>query len=128
MLVLGANGFLGGFIISALREAGHAVVRGVRLQGRVPAADERDCDLARLHCAADWLPLLQGVDAVVNCAGILRESGSQRFDAIHWAAPLAAARACVEAGVARFVQVSALGQPDDGGFIDHFPVAGAHRP
>lgn len=117
VLVLGANGFLGGFIVAALHQAGLHVVRGVRLHGRAPAHDERDCDLARMQAPADWRAALHGVDAVVNAAGILRESGRQRFDAIHHDAPLAAARACVEAGIVRFVQVSALGHPDDGAFI-----------
>ncbi len=117
VLVVGANGFLGGFIVAALRTAGFDVVRGIRLHGRAPAADERDCDLARMHDADDWRAALRGIDAVVNAAGILRETGAQRFDAIHVDGPLALARACVDAGIARFVQVSALGHADDGGFI-----------
>lgn len=117
VLVVGANGFLGGFIVSALRAAGITVVRGIRLHGRAPAADERDCDLARMRSPEDWREALRGVDAVVNAAGILRESGAQRFDAIHVEGPLALARACAEAGIERFVQVSALGEPEDGGFI-----------
>src|SRR5687768_15590531 len=66
---------------------------------------------------ASWRASLEGIDAVVNVAGILRERGSQRFDRIHHDGPLALAQACVEAGVARFVQISALGHPDDGEFI-----------
>lgn len=117
VLVVGANGFLGGFIVSALQAFGIGVVRGIRLHGRAPAVDERDCDLARMRTPDDWREALRGVDAVVNAAGILRESGAQRFDAIHVEAPLALARACVDAGIEYFVQVSALGHPRDGGFI-----------
>ena len=114
VLVVGAHGFLGGFIVAALRARGHRVIAGVR----VPAGpDERACDLARMHAPSDWHAVLDGVDAVVNAAGILRESGPQRFDAIHVDGPLALARACVEAGIERFVQISALGEPADGGFI-----------
>ncbi len=64
-----------------------------------------------------WRPLLDGIDAVVNLAGILRETRTQRFDTIHHDAPLALAKACVAANVSVFVQVSALGEPADGGFI-----------
>lgn len=117
VLVLGANGFLGGFIVSALRSAGLRVVRGVRLQGRVAADDERDCDVARMRDPHDWLDALQGIDAVVNAAGILRETGPQRFDAVHIDGPLACAQACVTVGIDRFVQVSALGHADDGAFL-----------
>lgn len=67
--------------------------------------------------ASDWSPLLAGVDAVVNCAGILREGRRGDFDRVHYQAPLALAQACMEAGIAPFVQISALGHPDDGEFI-----------
>ncbi len=117
VLVLGANGFLGGFIVSALRGAGLRVVRGVRLQGRAAADDERDCDVARMRDANDWREALRGIDAVVNASGILRETGAQRFDAVHVDGPLACARACVDAGIDRVVQVSALGDAQDGAFL-----------
>ena len=117
VLVVGANGFLGGFIVSALLAHGNRVLRGIRLHGRAAGVDERDCDLSRMCRPEEWREALQGVDAVVNVAGILRETRAQKFDAIHVAAPLALAQACVDVGIERFVQVSALGQPEDGEFI-----------
>lgn len=122
VLVIGAAGFLGGYMVAALRERGWRVVRGVRARGRELAADERECDLQRLLTVESWLPLLAGVDAVVNVAGILREEGGQTFAAVHFDAPLALARACVEQGVQCFVQISALGLREDGEF-----VASKHR-
>jgi len=77
----------------------------------------RPIELARMMNAWDWAPLLAGVDAVVNCAGILREGLSGKFELIHHRAPLALAHACMEAGVAPFVQISALGDPADSEFI-----------
>ncbi len=117
VLVVGAHGFLGGFIASALRARGHRVLAGIHHAGRATGADERVCDLSRMHAPADWRAALAGVDAVVNAAGILREKGKQGFAAIHVDGPLALARACVDAGIDRFVQVSALGEPADGEFI-----------
>ena len=81
------------------------------------ADDERACDFAQMHRASDWHSVLVGVDVVVNAAGILREEGSQTFEAIHVTGPSALAQACVEVGVTRFIQISALGIPDDGPFI-----------
>jgi uncharacterized protein YbjT (DUF2867 family) len=114
VLVTGAQGFLAGFIIAALRRAGWRVVCAVRAGG---PPDSRCCDFSRAHDDAYWAQLLEDIDAVVNVAGILRESPRQRFAAIHHAGPLALASACLVHGVRDFVQISALGDPDDGEFI-----------
>ena len=114
-LVVGADGFLGGFIAAALREQGWRVLRGVRrLTG---ADDERFVDLARMRTPQSWHAPLENVDVVVNAAGILRENGAQSFEAIHVDGPLAMARACLDAGIPRIVQISALGVASDGEFI-----------
>jgi uncharacterized protein YbjT (DUF2867 family) len=117
VLVLGGAGFIGGYLVAALRRHGWRVLRAVRPTGRPLIDDERAYDLRKMLRAEDWMPLLDGVDAVVNAAGILREEKGQTFEAIHVVAPLALAQACVASGVTRFVQVSALGRPDDGPFI-----------
>lgn len=122
VLVVGGAGFIGGYLVAALRRQGWRVLRAVRPKGRPLAEDERACDLRKMLRAEDWMPLLDGVHAVVNAAGILREEQGQTFEAIHVAAPFALAQACVARGVPRFVQVSALGLPEDGPF-----VASKHR-
>jgi uncharacterized membrane protein/uncharacterized protein YbjT (DUF2867 family) len=66
-------------------------------------------DFTRDHDPALWLARLDGIDAVVNAVGILREQGAQTFSALHVRAPRALFAACVRAGVRRVVQVSALG-------------------
>lgn len=116
VLVVGSNGFLGGYIVAALRRSGYRVLRGVRSKGRDLDPDERECDLQALSTPEAW-SMLRGVDAVVNAAGILREQSGQTFQAIHVDAPMALARACVVYGVSRFVQISALGTAADGPFI-----------
>lgn len=118
VLVLGGNGFIAGYLIAALRRRGWRVLRGVRIHGgRALRDDERTCDFTTMTVPEQWRDALAGVDAVVNAAGILRETGRQTFDAIHVDGPLALARACIDAGVRRFVQISALGLPADGAFI-----------
>lgn len=116
VLVTGASGFLAGFIAAALRENGWQVVRGVR-SPEADAGDARHCDFVLMNTPQQWAPVLQGVDAVVNVAGILRETGKNRFDRIHYDSPLALAQACVESGVRHFVQISALGNATDGRFV-----------
>lgn len=108
ILITGASGFIGRHLAAALRGAGHTVLaaqRGAAAPGvrHVPADFARDTD------AAVWLPRLAGVDAVVNAVGVFRERGAQTYGALHVRAPQALFTACVQAGVRRVVQISALG-------------------
>lgn len=116
ILVVGAHGFLGGYIAAALRRQGFRVVDGVR-KPRLGHPDERRCDLTHMQAPPDWNDALAGVDAVVNAAGILRPTPGQSFEDVHVLGPMALAQACVAHGVRHFVQVSALGVADDGEFI-----------
>lgn len=100
MLVLGAGGFIGRHTAAALRAAGHQVLSG-------------KTDFTRALRPEAWLASLQGVDAVVNAVGILREHGAQTFHALHDAAPRALFAACQAAGVRRVVQISALGADEN---------------
>jgi uncharacterized protein YbjT (DUF2867 family)/uncharacterized membrane protein YphA (DoxX/SURF4 family) len=125
VLVTGAYGFIGADVVAALIAAGHEVVcavRAARVDARFPGVVAIACDMATDVDEAAWLPRLVGVDAVVNCAGILRERGTSTFESVHVAAPLALFRACATAGVRRVIQMSALGDPADGEF-----VASKHR-
>lgn len=109
ILICGANGFIGRAIADRLAAAGHEVIRGVR-QPHHPG--DIAIDYRRDHAAADWLPRLTGIDAVVNAIGILVENRDSRFEAIHQRAPQALFAACAQAGVRRVVQISALGAAD----------------
>lgn len=129
ILVTGAYGFIGLHIVAALRSAGHEVIGAVRRpvrgdpDARFPAVA---CDLARDTHVEDWLPRLKGIDAAVNAAGILRETRDRSFAAVHLAAPRALFEACARAGVRKVVQISALGDPRDGGFIATKHALDAH--
>lgn len=116
VLVVGANGFLGGYIAAALQRRGHRVLRGIRAPRR-DDPNERHCDLARMLASNAWDRVLDGVDAVVNAAGILRPTMGQSFEDVHVRGPLALAQACLARGIGNFVQISALGAPEDGEFI-----------
>ena len=70
-------------------------------------------DFTRDFDAATWRPRLIGIDVVVNAVGIIQEKGAQTFEALHVRAPCALFQACVDAGVDRVIQVSALGADDD---------------
>ena len=108
VLILGARGFIGAALARAFADAGHSVVKGVR---RPAAPDEIAIDYASDHDSADWRPRIAGIDVVINAIGIIIETDTQHFDAIHTAAPVALFDACVTAGAQapRVIQISALG-------------------
>lgn len=111
ILLLGAGGFIGRELAAALAARGHRVVAGVRTrpaQAPFGVHEMVSIDLNRATTPEAWTPLLGGVDAVVNCAGILQGTRAQSIEAIHARAPIALFDACVHAGVRRVVQVSAI--------------------
>jgi len=100
ILLTGGSGFIGGYIAKEVRSAGHELVMASRSNG---------VDFNRMLNASDWLPYLQGVDAVINSVGIIAETRGQRFYELHTQAPIALFQACEKAGVKRVIQISALG-------------------
>ena len=102
ILICGGTGFLGRHIVNALMQQGHDPV--VRSRHSDPALD-----FVRLSTAQDWLPHLQGVDAVINAVGALRNRPDTDLQTLHMTAPAALFDACAQAGIRRVVQVSALG-------------------
>ena len=112
VLVLGGTGFIGRHAAAAAHASGAQVVIG----SRQPAAHARAYPFAafrlarfeHLTAASDWAALLVGMDAVVNCVGILRQRPRESYDIVHHRAPAALASACQQAGI-RLIHTSALG-------------------
>lgn len=113
ILLLGATGLIGSAIAARLGREGHEVIGVARavdsLARRVPVQGWVRLDLREIEGPADWLPHLQGIDAVVNCAGTLQDSVRDSTAKVHRDAPAALWRACEQAGVRRVLQFSAMG-------------------
>lgn len=112
VLILGADGFIGSHLVAALQALGHTIVPAVRNTVRadrlLPKPASIAIDLNRDTSVESWFPRLAGIDAVVNCAGVLQGSSAQSIGAIHVDAPRALYEACERAGVRRVVLVSAV--------------------
>lgn len=115
VLLTGASGFIGGRLAAALVARGHVVVgtsRHARPHGGIRWAR---LDLAEAVEPAAWSPWLQGIDIVVNAAGVFQQHGRATFTAVHRDAPRALFEACAQARVRRVVQLSALAGPQAAG-------------
>ena len=113
--VLGGSGFIGRYVVKRLAARGEVIAVGCR---NAEAAKY----LKPLGDVGQIVPLNVGIgdetllpafladnDSLVNCVGILRESGSQTFELVHHTGPARLARFAREAGVDRFVHISAIG-------------------
>ena len=109
ILLTGSTGFIGQTLRQALEHAGHQVHGGVSPHRAPAAPGQVPMDFARDTTPEVWLPRLQGIDAVVNAVGVLRDSPARPIDAVHQHTPCALFEACARAGVRRVVQISALG-------------------
>lgn len=112
ILLTGAGGFIGSHVMGALLEAGHDVRGAVRrpkeLMTRFPTAEAVALDFNQATNVDDWTGPLRDVDAVVNCAGVLRGNRRQRIEDVHLNAPKALFTACERLGVKRLIHISAV--------------------
>jgi uncharacterized protein YbjT (DUF2867 family) len=112
VLVVGASGFIGQHIAVEAARAGHEIIacgRDVqRLRLMFPALPALYCDFA-YDKAEDWRERLEGVDAVVNAAGVFQGEGTNSLEAVHITGPKALFDACAEVRIPKLIQISALG-------------------
>ncbi len=113
--VFGGSGFIGRHFIARLARQGWIVRAAQRRPSRAaflkPMGEVGQVTPIRAPIQ-DRIAVesaVAGADAVVNLVGILYERGPQSFAAVHAHGAQAVASAAAAAGVARLVQVSALG-------------------
>lgn len=107
VLVLGGNGFIGKNIVLQLQVKEVEVFIGSRYAST--NENGRQVHFKDMQCADDWLPLLQGVDVVINAVGILRERrGGESYEKVHTLAPATLAQACAQQEI-RMIHISAIG-------------------
>ena len=113
--VFGGSGFLGKQVVRALAKQGWrirvavrnpAIAYDIKLMGDVGQIQLVRCDVRK---EADIERALEGVNACVNLVGILYQTLSESFDAVHRAASTKMAQVCATKGISDFVQMSSLG-------------------
>jgi uncharacterized protein YbjT (DUF2867 family) len=113
VLVLGGYGLIGSAIVEDLLRAGLPVIglgRNVEAaRRRWPDAEWRTADIGKLQAPDQWSTLLDGVDTVVNTAGVLQQGLRDDVEAVQERSMRALYLAARAAGVRRIVQVSSVG-------------------
>jgi uncharacterized protein YbjT (DUF2867 family) len=121
ILLIGASGLIGSAVAARLKRDGHEIVAVGRGGGpaarRVPVDRWVKLDLRQATTAEAWLPHLSGIEAVVNCAGVLQDTPRDSPGKIHIEMPKALWSACETAAVRRVILFSAIGV-DRGGITD----------
>lgn len=104
----GATGFLGAAIARALRAQGRPVRALTRQPGRLPPDLAAGAVPGNLADAGAIARLLDGAEAVIHCAGLVKALSRRAFFEVNAEAAGRLAQASVHAGVARFTLISSL--------------------
>ncbi|MGU9980029.1 complex I NDUFA9 subunit family protein [Phreatobacter sp. HK31-P] len=112
--VFGGSGFVGRHVVRALARRGFRVRVAVRrpdLAGHLQplgAVGQIHAVQANLRYPDSVKQAVAGAEIVINCVGILYETGRQKFDSVQARGASAVAKATAEAG-ARLIHISAIG-------------------
>ncbi|HKL44959.1 MAG TPA: complex I NDUFA9 subunit family protein [Roseovarius sp.] len=145
--IYGGSGFVGRYIARRMAKAGWRVRVAVRRPneamhvkpyGTVGQVEPVFCNIRDDNSVR---AVARGADAVVNCVGTFDRKGKNNFDAVQSEGAARIARIAAEEGVARLVQISAIGADADSdsiyaqtkaqgekGVLDAFPGAVILRP
>jgi uncharacterized protein YbjT (DUF2867 family) len=124
VLITGATGFVGWEVFLELHhlEAGHSIrilsrerPKSVQSKSVKEIASSLDAEILRgdVLDGSSLTTAVQGVDAVIHLVGIISEVGDQTFENVHIRGTQNIITAAQQAGVKRFVHMSALGTRPD---------------
>ncbi|MGR3269703.1 complex I NDUFA9 subunit family protein [Thalassococcus profundi] len=145
--IYGGSGFVGRYIARRMAKQGWRVRVAVRRPNDAifvrpyGVVGQVEPVLCNIRDDASVAAVMQGADAVVNCVGILAESGKNSFEAVQSEGAARVARLAAENGVEQLVQISAIGADAESAseyaqtkavgekaVLDHFPGAVILRP
>lgn len=117
--IYGGSGFVGRYIAQAMAKRGWRVrvacrrpneALFVKPYGAVGQVEPVQCNI---RDDASLRSVMAGAEAVVNCVGVLFESGKNTFDAVQAEGAGRVARIAAEEGAAQIVHISAIGADAD---------------
>lgn len=113
VFIIGASGFIGSHIVSYLLLKGYRVRCAVRdteaFRLKFHGVEVVQCDFNRAVSLIQWQQYLKDVDVVINAAGVLDTSSTNRIENVHMHGPQLMLQAAVQTKVTRIVHISALG-------------------
>ncbi len=113
--IYGGSGFIGRYIVRRMAKEGWRVRVAVRRPNEAifvkpyGVVGQVEPVLCNIRDDASVRSVMQGADAVVNCVGVLVETGKNSFDAVQAEGPGRIARIAAEEGITRMVHISAIG-------------------
>jgi uncharacterized protein YbjT (DUF2867 family) len=106
--VIGGTGLIGSAAVAYLSSRGHSVVamsRNAGSKGRPGIS----VDISRATSPSYWLPHLVGIEAVVNCAGVLQDGPADSTSMVHHHGIANLFAACEQLQIRRVIHFSAVG-------------------
>jgi uncharacterized protein YbjT (DUF2867 family) len=116
VFLTGATGFVGGHLLQRLSAGGHAVRALVRDEQKASPLRAQNVELVPGD-VVEGTGLDEGLkscDAVVHLVGIIVEAGKATFEKVHCLGTRNVVDAAKRNGIARFIQMSAIGVRADG--------------
>jgi uncharacterized protein YbjT (DUF2867 family) len=113
--IFGGSGFVGTQIVQKFADSGAQVRVAVRnplaAQYLKPLGEVGQINIVQVSLSsdADIIEVMKGSDVVINLVGILYETGSQTFEAVHVEGAKRIAKAASKLGVPKLIHMSSLG-------------------
>src|SRR4051794_11176849 len=106
--IVGGSGLIGSAILSHLSSRGHSVVSMSRSAASA-GAHGVSVDISDATSPSYWLPYLAGIDAIVNCAGVLQDGPADSTSMVHHIGVANLFAACEQLNIRRVIHISAIG-------------------
>lgn len=145
--IYGGSGFVGRYVARRMAQQGWRVRVAVRRPNEAlfvkpyGVVGQVEPEFCNIRDDASVAAAMRGADAVVNCVGILNQSGKNRFDAVQAEGAERIARLAAGQGITKMVHLSAIGADaeadseysrtkamGEAGVLEHMPGATILRP